>query len=230
MWSDGAEEAQGAVAKAPDGPAAAPDGTALSEGTARTHPLEPHPLDPMGQTLLAVVAILVFSFFALNQHRARASADGAAMGSEVELAAADLARTRLVEAAALAFDEVVIGSTALQVDPNTLTLASAFGPAGDPGEDGTAPADDVDDLAGISETVTTLRDGRTGREMRFTVAHAVRYVRADAPGTGVPLSERTLAKEVSVTVAEDVTAGAERPPVRCTLSQVITPAWHAIHG
>jgi hypothetical protein len=186
----------------------------------------------MGQTLLVVVAILVFSIFALNQHRARASAEHTAMGSEIELAATDLARTRLVEATALAFDEAVIGLVGFQVDPSILTPARAFGPGRDPGEDGTTPADDVDDLAGTSTGVTTLRDGLTGREMRFTVAYAVRYVRADAPGSGVPLAQRTLAKEVSVTVTEDVAAGAgaERPPVRCTLSQVITPAWHTIHG
>jgi hypothetical protein len=182
----------------------------------------------MGQTLLVVVAILVFSIFALNQHRARASAEHTAMGSEVELAATDLARTRLVEATALAFDEVLIGATGFQTDPNTLTLASAFGPTGDPGEDGTAPPDDVDDLAGTSAVVTTLRDGLSGREMRFTVTYAVRYVLADAPGTGA--SERTLAKEVSVTVVENVATQTERPPVRCTLSQVVTPAWRTLHG
>lgn len=181
----------------------------------------------MQQTILALAAILVFSFFALNQHRAEASAERTAVGSEIELAATDLARARLVEATALAFDEALVGDARFSVETNTLTRSRNFGPGNDADEDEDTPADDVDDLHEVIVSETTTYDGRP---IAFTVVYAVRYVREDAPGTGVDRNERTPAKEVTVTVQEVVSGPTARPPVRCTLSQVITPAWRMMHG
>ena len=184
----------------------------------------------MGQTLLTVAAILVFSLFALNQHRAQAQAEHDAMGSEIEFAAAELARAELMEATALAFDEALIGSHLLLVDPNILTLPGAFGPGGDPGETASTLPDDVDDLNGVTETVTVRRDGQAGRTTPFTITRAVRYVLVYAPGMSAGGATRTLAKEVAVTVQEVTTAPTGRPPVRATLTQVVTPAWQVVQG
>ncbi len=82
----------------------------------------------MSQTIFAIAAILVFSIFALNQHRAHAAAERTAMGSEVELAATDVARAALIEATSLAFDEALMGQTVFQADPDDLTRFRDFGP------------------------------------------------------------------------------------------------------
>jgi hypothetical protein len=184
----------------------------------------------MVQTLLIVVAILVFSLFALNQHRAQASAEVRAVGSEVGLAATDLAREHLLEATALPFDEALLGRADLRVDPAVLTPADRFGAGRDPGEDAATPADDVDDLHGTTVSVTVLRDGQAGRGLDFTVTYGVRYVLADAPGTRSPGDAPTLAKEVVVSVVEDDARALGRAPATCTLTQVVTPAWHVLHG
>jgi hypothetical protein len=181
----------------------------------------------MQQTILALAAILVFSFFALNQHRAEASAERTAVGGEIELAATDLARARLVEATALAFDDALVGNARFDVETNTLTRSRKFGPGQDADEDEETVADDVDDLHGVIANTTVMYDGRP---VAFTVAYAVRYVRENAPDTGVGVNQRTLAKEVTVTVQEVTDGTTARPPVTCTLSQVITPAWRMIHG
>ncbi len=81
------------------------------------------------------------------------------------------------------------------------------------------------DLHGATEVQTVLRDGQAGRTTNFTVTYAVRYVVAEEPGSTSPGNSRTLAKEVAVTVTEDTPAETGRPPVRCLLAQVITPAW-----
>ena len=183
----------------------------------------------MGQTILAVVAILVFSIFALNQHRAQASTELNAMGSEISIAATNLARERLIAATALAFDENVIGLTGFKVDPEDLTPFDRFGPGLDPGDDGAHP-DDVDDFFGVTEAVTVERDGEAGREIHFTVTYGVRYVLPDAPGNPSPDNRPTLAKEVLVNVVEEPDGQTGRPPVIATLTQVVTPAWDALHG
>ncbi|HLT47721.1 MAG TPA: hypothetical protein VK002_10880 [Rubricoccaceae bacterium] len=184
----------------------------------------------MGQTLLVVVAILVFSLFALNQHRARAGAEISAMGREIELAATELANARLLAATSLAFDEGVIGLTGFTVDPAVLTPPGSFGAGNDPDEDENTPADDVDDFHGVTTTVTVQRNDQTGRDIRFTVTYSVRYVLPDAPATPSPGNNPTLAKEVTVNVVEEVDSDLGRTPVTCTLSQVVTPAWNALHG
>lgn len=184
----------------------------------------------MSQTLLTVAAILVFSLFALNQHRAQARSERNAMGSEVEFAVAELARAELLKATALPFDETLLGITRLLVDPNTLTLPSAFGPGRDPGETQASPADDVDDLHGVVRTVTVQRDNQSGRTMPLSLRFGVRYVLVNEPGTAAGANQRTLAKEVSVAVVEVVTGPVDRPPVTVMLTQVVTPAWQMVHG
>ncbi len=174
----------------------------------------------MQQTLLAVAAILAFSFFALNQHRANASVERGALGNEIELAATDLARAQLVDITARAYDEADVGVSGFR--KTTDGLSTVLGP--DAGEDDVAFYDDVDDFHGRIWTATATWDGQP---MQFRLGVVVRYVVPANPEqtAGSP----TLAKEVSVTVQE-INPTAERRPVTVTLAQVVTPAWNMLHG
>ena len=184
----------------------------------------------MGQTFLALVAIFIFSLFALNQHRSEAGTAQSAVTGELELAATEIARSELIDATMLSFDEALVGSTAFTADANTLTPTAAFGAGGDAGETAATRPDDVDDLDGTSFVVTVERDDRTDRRVEFAVTYTIRYVVEDDPGNASPGGARTLAKEVSVTVEERVAGSVDRNPVRATLSQVVTPAWSLLHG
>ena len=175
----------------------------------------------MQQTILALAAILAFSVFALNQHSTRAGVERTAIGSEIELAATDLARTRLANLTRFAFDEADTARDELRTD--TDGLSTTLGP--DTGEIDVALFDDIDDYHAYSEVVTTTWDGRP---LQFVVTIAARYVNPDNASEGV--SATTLAKELTVTVEEVTTGATDRPPIQCLLSQVITPAWNVLNG
>lgn len=174
----------------------------------------------MPQTLLAIAAILAFSLFAIGQHKANAELEQTAMASEIELAATDVARDRLVAIASLVYDEADIGRTDLRRDATGL---SAIGP--DAGESTIDLFDDLDDFHGF---VDTLSVDWHGAPLSFAVTANIRYVDANQPDvtSGVP----TLAKEIAVSVAEIGNAIAERPGVQATLVHVVTPAWTTMHG
>ncbi|MDX1419825.1 MAG: hypothetical protein R3181_07660 [Rubricoccaceae bacterium] len=176
----------------------------------------------MPQTLLALGAILAFSFFALSQHRTRASTEAALVGGELEQVASDLARATLLDVTRHAFDEADIGRDDLRTAPGGLTAPADLGPDADE----TAPDryDDLDDF----HRLDTVQDGTwDGEPVRFTVRVTVRYVEPGAPDSGA--GSATLAKEVTVTVEEETPLGA-RPPATCTLRQVVTPAWGHFHS
>lgn len=175
----------------------------------------------MQQTILALAAVLAFSFFALNQHRANASVEHEALGGEIEMAATELARAQLVELTSLIFDEGDVGTTGFRT--NTTGLSTTLGP--DAGESMVALYDDVDDFHGRITTVTSNWDGQP---LRFRTGVIVRYVQPTNPDQ--TSATPTLAKEVSVTVQEITTGVTNRPPVTVILAQVVSPAWNRIHG
>ncbi|NNF59531.1 MAG: hypothetical protein HKN04_14945 [Rhodothermaceae bacterium] len=176
----------------------------------------------MQQTILALAAILAFSMFALNQHRATADVEHTANVSELELAATDVARQRLLEIAGFAFDDADVGRSGLRTDETGLTPAANFGLGGDAGEDASSLPDDLDDFHGITDSVAV---NWHGTDVQVLVASSVRYVQMDAPDRAA--ASATLAKEITV-LAVNLT-NVNRPVVS-RLVQVVTPAWKAIHG
>ncbi len=174
----------------------------------------------MPQTLLAIAAILAFSLFAINQHKANADLEQTAIASEIELAATDVARDRLVTITSLVYDEADIGRTELRRDETGL---SAVGP--DAGESSMNLFDDLDDFHGF---IDTLSVDWHGTPLSFAVTASIRYVEPNQPDvtSGTP----TLAKEVAVSVAEIRADNAERAGVFATLIHVVTPAWTTMHG
>lgn len=178
-----------------------------SEGTPR------FPL-PMQQTLLALVAILVFSYFALSQHTAKASTERVALTAEVEMAGARVARQRLANVLARRFDEADADEGRVRTSPTGL---STLGP--DTGETTEADYDDVDDVHGQpARTVTTEWMGST---LAFTDSVSVQYLDDD---TLQPVVGPTLTKEVTVTVRAVSQGFIGRPPVAATLRQIVTPS------
>ena len=179
-------------------------------------PVAPAPL--MQQTLLALVAILVFSFFALSQHEAKADAEQFAVTAEVEFAAQRLARQRLATVLAKAFDEADVGLVRARTSPTGL---SAIGPDDGVTEELTeADYDDVDDFHGHPAQAASA--AWMDESIAFTHAVTVRYV--TVTGSGIEASAApTLSKEVTVTVAAAPTGFVGTPQIAATLSQIVTP-------
>jgi hypothetical protein len=174
----------------------------------------------MPQTLLAVCAILVFSFFALSQHKTNERLEQTAIGSEVELAATDVARDQLMLITSHAYDEVDVGSSALRTDVSGL---SAIG--SDTGESDNSLYDDIDDFHNY---IDTLSVDWYGRNVEFRATAEIRYVDPNDPDQ--TSASPTLAKEVVVIVAELDLTPPGRAQVVVRLVQVLTPAWKTIHG
>ena len=168
----------------------------------------------MPQTLLALAAVLMFSMFALSQHRAKADGEEFAITAEVEMAGGQLARDRLATVLSKSFDEVDIGTDRVRTDPAGLSVLRR-----DAGEATEADYDDVDDFAGDPARAVTSE--WMGATLRFTDSVAVRYVDTETlEASAAP----TLAKEVTVIVRAVPTGFVGTPPVVTTLRQIATPS------
>ena len=170
----------------------------------------------MPQTLLALAAVLIFSVFALSQHEAKADGEADAIRSEVEIAAAQLARERLADVLARRFDEADQAGGRVRVRPDGL---SAIGADADDGAT-EADFDDVDDFHGRPARAQTM--DWMGGTLAFTDSVSVRYVAYS--GTALVASAApTLMKEVTVTVWASPASAVGGSPVSATLSQIVTP-------
>ena len=167
----------------------------------------------MPQTLLAVVAIVIFALFALSQHEATADAERTVITAEVEAAAGRLARQRLADVLARAFDEADLDAVSVRTSPLGLSTLGA-----DPGEATEALFDDLDDFhARPARTVTAPWMDET---LDFTDSVAVRYL---DPATLAPVAGPTLMKEVEVTVRAVPAGFVGTPRIAAVLRQIATP-------
>lgn len=173
----------------------------------------------MQQTLLALVAILIFSFFALSQHEVRADAEVTALSAEVEMAGARLARERLADVLSRRFDEQDESHTRARTTPLGLTAAADLGPDAD--ETLEADFDDVDDFHGRPARV--LETEWMGQRVTFTDSVTVRYIEYGASGAFEEVDARTLMKQVTVYVRAQPDGFVGTPPIAATLRQIATP-------
>lgn len=172
----------------------------------------------MQQTILALAAILIFSVYALNRHRADAGTEQTGVSADIENAAAALAGERLHEIERRTFDEADVGREGARSKPNGLTHRNSLGP--DLSETNEASFDDIDDFHGRATARTAVRGGQT---LQFRDSVSVRYIDPSNP-SATPV--RAMAKEVTVTVRY-VGGGAPvggAPPVSARLRRIITPA------
>lgn len=174
----------------------------------------------MPQTLLALCAILVFTFFAFGRVQNDASLERRTISAEVERALTDAARNRMAEIERAAFDEEDAGpSSGIRMAPPT----SAIGR--DAGETTVGAFDDLDDyndleaVLGGPERRSAPVDAGT---IEYDLTVSVRYVDPTAPG--VVSSVPTMAKEVVVTTREVTTGATGRPAAIARIRRLFTPA------
>ena len=98
----------------------------------------------MGQTLLAILAIMVATLFAFNQQRIMMQTRMQMIDSEVSLQATSVAVDRLEEIGAMAYDDATKGENVIS-SSSDLTLKNIF-TADAP------PIDDIDDFDNASVT------------------------------------------------------------------------------
>lgn len=159
----------------------------------------------------------------MSQHQANAELEQVAIASEIELAATDVARDRLVAITSQVYDEADVGSTDLRRDIVGLTPAAAFGP--DASETAPSLYDDLDDYHNFLDTVSVAWHGSS---LEFAVTAEIRYVNPNEPDISSP--SPSLAKEIAVRVTEIRQTEAMRPQVVAKLVHVITPAWTTMQG
>lgn len=171
----------------------------------------------MQQTILALAAILSFTYLALGRQRHDNDVDRRTIAIEAELAATDVARARMSVLERMAFDEDDYNEAGELRSGVRMTA-----PTSPPGreESRVDDYDDVDDWDGYEDEVSVpVGQGA----LRFDVRVDVQYVRDDDPMRHSGGSA-TLTKEIVVTAVEDQEGETDRPPATATLRRVVTPA------
>jgi hypothetical protein len=172
----------------------------------------------MHQTLLALAALLAFSLYALSRHQEKADVDRSAVSSEMQHAAAELARNLMIRADRYAFDESAIGQTGMQRTPPT----TGIGPDADETHRGLF--DDIDDFNGQTWLETIPRGADS---LRFNVTISVGFAQDAQPD--LPSAVPTFSKAVQIRVEEPLAPGSGRAPAVATLRKVFTAAGQSLY-
>jgi hypothetical protein len=145
----------------------------------------------MGQTQLALLALVVASMFALSEFRSLHGVQQAMIRNEMSLTATGVAVDVLEEIGSMAFDEAT-SEQGKVTSPLGLTAATLFGPGFD------QPNNDVDDW----HNTNIIRNRVVGADtLRFGVSTTVRYAQESDPTRPVSdASTRTRFKMATVRV------------------------------
>ena len=193
----------------------------------------------MKQSLLAFLAMAVFTLLALTQQRVTLHYHGLVHGREYEIAAMNKITEKLTEIQSKAFDEVDTESTADPAQRTTTTGLTAI-----PGiEADDTEHDDIDDYDGYQETAGVYTFN--GYEYAFDMSISVCYIDEVNPvGTNDEdrcVSAPTLTKQVTITLTETLPTSSAaktedepantlgRTPVYVKLSRIYSPAALAYH-
>ena len=178
----------------------------------------------MKQTLLAFLAMSLFSLLALSQQRVALKYHGMVYGRDIEMAGLDMALNWISNIEGAAFDETDTGAIGNpRTSVNGLTASDALGPETQDFFDNSYP-DDLDDFNGIDTSMVYIFQGRP---YPFKLRIDVQYVRTDNPNV-VSMSP-TLTKEVTVAVLEADSVVVDRPPVQIELKRIFSPAQLRYH-
>lgn len=145
----------------------------------------------MGQTLYAIIAMMIVSLFATQQQRHALKTQLAMIDNEIETIASGVAVERLEAVGSLAFDQNTTGGQVV-TDDSQLTPPSGFG-SGD-GKD--QPNDDMDDFHDSTQPLFRVISGDT---LSFATSVTVDYV--EESDLEQPVAYRTKFKLVTVTVS-----------------------------
>lgn len=117
----------------------------------------------MSQTMLAILALMLATLFAVQQQRQTAEIRFGMIRSEISTQTTGVAVDRLEEIGSMAFDESVVGDE---------TLASLASLTAGPPYAADAPGNDLDDFHAV--TVDTFRVAGT-QKLNFRMTSTVRY-------------------------------------------------------
>ena len=187
----------------------------------------------MKQSLLAFLAMSVFSLLALSQQRVVMHYFGLIHGRDYELAAMDLVSDLLGDVRGLAFDQadLTVSSPGQRRDTDDLSTTMGL----DPGEEDISDANDIDDYNGYY--VTNALHTFNGNPYTFDWSISVCYVDEMNPQNGCLSSgQKSLAKEVRILVKETLPVSEsgvqEQPgrlPVSVRIQRVFSPGGLAFH-
>ena len=187
----------------------------------------------MRQSLLAFLAMAIFSLLALSQQRVMMRHHSIVYGRDTELAAMNMVSDKLAELQTLSYDEVdeTVDGINQRTTPDGLTSLAAFGLDADEEEIGILAASDIDDYHGYS-TVETYTYNRA--VYRFKWAVDVKYIDPDDLQLRAS-STPTLAKLVTLTLEEDLPEGYAdevelgRPPIFVEFKKIFSPGGMTLH-
>ena len=201
----------------------------------------------MKQSLLAFLAMAVFSLLALSQQRVMMQHHSVVYGRDAELAAMNFVSEKLAYLQTKSFDEVdeLISGINQRKTTEGLTPASSFGLDPDEQdsdtEDGVPLSQDIDDIASDIDdyhgysTIEVYTYNRT--PYRFQWSIDVKYVNPEDSQlreSGTP----TLAKLVTLTLKEDLPESyyngdteldLGRAPIFVELSRIFSPGGMTLH-
>lgn len=143
----------------------------------------------LGETLMALGALVLFAFASLNINAAKLDNESGMMESEFMVTATGIAQSYVHQAKGLSFDEATADSVFNGPVPDSFTAPDALGP-----ESGEIfpNFDDLDDLHGYTGAVVTPRSD-------YSVSIQVQY--ADTLNLTPQSSARTLMKILNVRIA-----------------------------
>ena len=182
----------------------------------------------MPQTLISVLALVVFTLFAVSQQRRLVLADRSMVRNMVAVMANGVATQTLDEAAAQPFDENTRGG--MLTSPNDLTSKAEF--STDSSVDG--EPDDVDDWSTfdlspdstLASEVRVVRSGDEVHTLTFTRKARVDYVVEDGSGGWIVNNATpTKYKQILVTVYADGIAWADTVRISQVVSCGINCRW-----
>jgi hypothetical protein len=143
----------------------------------------------MGQTILAILALLVATLYSLGEYRGIHKIQVGMMRNEIALMGTGVAVDVLEEMGSMAYDEATVAGRIYS--SSDLTPASNFGPGFD------LPNNDIDDWHGAD----IVRDRTTEHgTLSFRVVVDVVYAMEDAPEDPAPDGVRTRFKKANVKV------------------------------
>ena len=177
----------------------------------------------MKQTMLAFLAMSIFSLLAMSQQRVALRFHSLTYGRDIEMAATDLITSQFGRLQSLPFDEADVNRSRKGNPRNNTQDLTAKENLGPEYTDGVPDLDDLDDFNGFSSTLNHEFNGETYEfDMDIKVVYKNPFNLTLLQDTTYAADVST-AKEVTITVKE-TTVPAERPRVSIKISRIFSPA------
>ena len=160
----------------------------------------------MSETLLALLALLITTFFVFTQQRGLVEAERELASVELQVLAHAVGSEVMEQIAAKPFDAATIGINPQDASLSDLTPSTAFGN----GLDCPGVCDDIDDFNQMKPDTVFFEIGRDADDepvgFDFVVTAEVKYI----DSAGYETSNRTWMKEVTLFVDQAVTGSQRR--------------------